>query len=92
MDTDNSAEQFDADLSKWDVRKVKRMDNMFQGATAFSNITSVLQWTPGSLESAVDMFTGSYLKVGSITEDTWIGQNVYIGRQNILFAYLAQSM
>jgi hypothetical protein len=88
----NSAEKFDADLSKWDVRNVKRMDNMFQGAIAFTNITSVLQWKPHSLERAVDMFTGSYLKTGSITEDTWIDKNDYVGKQDIQFAYLAQSM
>jgi hypothetical protein len=88
----NSAEKFDADLRKWDVANVKRMDKMFHGAIAFTNITSVLQWKPSSLETAVDMFTNSYLKAGSITEDTWIDRNEYVGKQQIQFTYLAQSM
>jgi surface protein len=88
----NSAEKFDADLSKWDVTNVKRMDKMFHGAIAFSNITSVLKWKPSSLETANDMFTNSYLKAESITEDTWIDKNDYVGKHQIQLAYLAQSM
>lgn len=50
---------FDADLSKWDVSKVKNFNSMFKGATFFTNKGKDLRWNIRPDADVTNMFDGS---------------------------------
>ena len=64
------AKLFDADISKWDVSRVKDMNGMFRGATIFNG--DLTKWDVSSVKDMHGMFWGATLFKRKLCGGAWV--------------------